>query len=245
MSETLCTLRTKGGGGGATQTETVLWTNSAPTNNFSEQTVTLAETINNYDYLKFTFLRTKSSSDTISVVVAVSEFKKSVASADKPTLCMGSTGSYTFVRRFYYVTDTTCSIANALRINAAASDNSFVIPLSIIGIKNMGGIRTDEKYDYLPFTDMPGGQTLTWNTKGRAKAVWVVMGVNNGVDYIRTNVNPSTGEIDNDTIYIYNDNASGASPTIQSGVSITVTDNTVSTNSFSASTRRFALIYTY
>ena len=106
-------------------------------------------------------------------------------------------------------------------------------------------IRTNEKYDYIPFTDKAGGQTLTWNTKGKANAIWVIMGQNSNADYIRTNVNPYTGEIDNNVAYYYDDTASGRSPTIQSGVSFTVTDNTISTNQFSGSTKRFALIYTY
>ena len=54
MAEKLCTLR-GAGGGGAKQTETVLWTNSSPTSNFADQNVTLSDSMSNYDYLKFTY----------------------------------------------------------------------------------------------------------------------------------------------------------------------------------------------
>lgn len=248
MSEKLCTLRTQGGGGGAKVIETVLWTNPSPSSNFSAQTVTLSDSIDNYDYIKVNYNYSASSSSQYSDIRPVSVFKQGVYPQQDytPLMSLGCyAGNVATARGVMYASATTVRFSPANNVASTGSADNRAIPTAIIGIKNMGDIRTNEKYDYVPFTDMAGGQTLTWNTKGRAKAVWIIMGVNNGADYIRTNVNPSTGEIDNDTIYYYNDSASGASPTIQSGVSITITDNTVSTNAFSGSTRRFALIYTY
>lgn len=250
MSEKLCTLRTQGGGGGAKQTETVLWTNSAPTSTFNAQTVTLSDSVRNYDYLKFVYNLNNENQTTCSTIMSVSDFVNTKYQAGYfvgEFGCMATTSGtlYPWSRPAHYDTDTTIAIKNCITAGTSVTINTRLIPTAIIGIKNMGGIRTNEKYDYVPFTDKAGGQTLTWNTKGRAKAVWIIMGVKDGVDYIRTNVNPSTGELDDTNVYYYNDNTSGASPTIQSGVSITITDNTVSTNAFSSSTRRFALIYTY
>lgn len=248
MSEKLCELKKKGGGGGGKVVETVLWTNPSPSSNFSAQTVTLSDSISNYDYIKFVYGLSTSIAGGNSVVIPVSDFKQAVYPQvnNMPIYELGAYNTTTtVVRGVMYASDTTVRFSPANNIAQTGSADNRAIPTAIIGIKNMGGIRTNEKYDYVPFTDMAGGQTLTWNTKGRANAIWVIMGQKSGADYIRTNVNPYTGEIDNNVPYYYDDTASGGSPAIQSGVSFTVTDNTISTNAFSGSTRRFALIYTY
>ena len=48
------------GGGGGMLEETVLWTNPSPTSDFAAQTVTLSDSISNYDYIKFEYLMHKS-----------------------------------------------------------------------------------------------------------------------------------------------------------------------------------------
>lgn len=141
MSEKLCTLRTQGGGGGGKQTETVLWTNSAPTSSFAKQDVTLSDDINSYDYLKFTYRVTTSVSDSLNYIISVSDFKKSVESTSSHHCVLGlsTDDSVAHTRRVYYKTDTTVNFNNAYQLNAAASNNATVIPLSIVGIKHMYG----------------------------------------------------------------------------------------------------------
>lgn len=140
MAEKLCTLRTKGGGG-AKQTETVLWTNSAPTSSFAKQDVTLSDDINSYDYLKFTYRVTTSAADFLNYIISVSDFKKSVESTSSHHCVLGlsTDDSVAHTRRVYYKTDTTVNFNNAYQLNAAASNNATVIPTSIIGIKHMYG----------------------------------------------------------------------------------------------------------
>ena len=78
MSEKLCTLRTKGGGGGK-YTETSLWTNPSPTSSFSGQTVTLSDSVSNYKYIaiKSGFNSSYySDSESMTIVVPVDELKR-------------------------------------------------------------------------------------------------------------------------------------------------------------------------
>lgn len=138
MSEKLCTLRKKGGGGGK-YTETSLWTNSAPTSTFASQDVTLSDDINNYKYLKFTYRVTTSVADSLNYIISVSDFKKSVHNTSVHNCVFGlsTDDSSAHTRRVYYKTDTTVNFNNAYQLNAAASNNATVIPLEILGLNEL------------------------------------------------------------------------------------------------------------
>ena len=149
MSEKLCTLRTKGGGGGAKQEETVLWTNSNPTDSsgFANQDVTLSDSLTDYDYVKIRYAYAyNDTGSTFESVYSVSEFVKTSAPVtfgfSGCTNVTHRSNSYFYDRRIIYKTATSITFGSCMGYKAstaAAVSNIFNIPLSIIGIKNMGG----------------------------------------------------------------------------------------------------------
>ena len=146
MSEKLCTLRTKGGGGGK-YTETSLWTNSSPTSDFATQNVTLSDSIDNYKYIKIVWKAYKSATTTSSVIVLVNDFKSFnyVANYTVGSLASNNSSNQPYARRYVYVSDTVIGFHDALRIYAAATSNDMAIPLEILGLNELdhGGMIVD------------------------------------------------------------------------------------------------------
>ena len=148
MSEKLCTLRTKGGGGGATYTETVLWTNPSSSSDFAAQTVTLSDDINNYDYLKVSYKNLTTSAgvnDPYSVLISVSDFKTSLSGNSTRHNAFTFGGIYApsntnWTRFMFYDTDTTARFGACTQIGGTQSSNTNAIPLQIVGIKMNGTI---------------------------------------------------------------------------------------------------------
>ena len=253
MSETLCTLRGTGGGGGAKLVETVLWTNSAPTSQFGAQEITLSDSIDNYDYIAIRYACNNSNqtgasvSDDISLVSNVKNWGYNTSTYHN----LGNLGSEIsnnniYCRSVFYISTTSLRFANAYQVGTATSANAACIPLAVIGIKNMGGVRTDEKYDILPFKSLPGNTAISFTTKGEAKAIWITCKAqSSGTDsMILTNVNPNTGEIDNNTIYRTR-TASLNTFDINTGRSFTVTNGTISSSNLSSSAYYISCAYTY
>lgn len=259
MSEKLCTLRTKGGGGGAKQEETVLWTNSNPTDSsgFANQDVTLSDSLTDYDYVKIRYAYAyNDTGSTFESVYSVSEFVKTSAPVtfgfSGCTNVTHRSNSYFYDRRIIYKTATSITFGSCMGYKAstaAAVSNIFNIPLSIIGIKNMGGIRTNEKYDTLPFKSVSGNAIPTFATKGRAKAIWMpymFQATTAHRSLMATNVNPATGEIDNDSYPWYIDTSNLNNYGQLSGWKFVVTDSSVTLSaSPSTSNLYVGLVYTY
>lgn len=145
MSETLCTLRTKGGGSGK-YTETSLWTNSAPTSDFGAQTVTLSDSIDNYKYIKikYSFSTSYNTGNYLSnYIISVDEFKKSPYPEASGTARLNysfarmNTSNVAGYRRFYYASSTT--------VRFGSTDTNALIPLEILGLNELDhGKRFDE-----------------------------------------------------------------------------------------------------
>lgn len=95
-------------------------------------------------------------------------------------------------------------------------------------LKNMGGIRTNEKYESQIWKNVAADGIPTFTTQGKAKAIWAVRVIPNAgairaVTY--TNVNPSTGQI-TDSMYYY-DSRSPSTPAEYPNNKFIVTDNQI------------------
>lgn len=174
MAEKLCELKKKGGGGGGKQTETVLWTNSAPTSSFASQSVTLSDNINNYDYLKFTIAFSTSVADSSSTIISVSDFKKmtSSASTGHPVGFVGGRYTNIYSRAVYYTDDTTVNFGSNYQQGASTVANTNIIPIQIVGIKNMGG-KIDNKTVSGTVSVTAGGISSTIDVGFRPKKLYV------------------------------------------------------------------------
>lgn len=108
----------------------------------------------------------------------------------------------------------------------------------------MGG--GTEKHDTCVWRQFNGGVIPSFTTKGRAKAIWFTYRVTalstDANTY--TNVNPVTGEINNDGLYRYLFNGTYE---LQSARSFIVTDNSVAMNNPLSSSQviKAILSYTY
>ena len=190
MSEKLCTLRKKGGGGGK-YTETSLWTNPSPTSNFSGQDVTLSESIDNFKYIAVKFKSTTtSSSDSqmATVIYKVEDIKKatSPSAALQPVSAFGNLNSgntnYNY-RYIVYKGSTTLFIANAYSINASGNNSALAIPLEILGLNELDHAK---RFD----------ETVLWTNASptsafAAQAVTLSDDIDN-YDYLKVNYRHST-----------------------------------------------------
>ena len=116
--------------------EKVLWTNSVLDNEFSGQTVTLSETIRNYDYVRAYFRATRSINQTFSILFPVNEFiyANSQTNTFKPSVDFNlNTGRYD--RCLMYVSDTSINISNSYQVNHETTNNNVLIPIQITGVK--------------------------------------------------------------------------------------------------------------
>lgn len=143
MSEKLCTLRKKGGGGGK-YTETSLWTNPSPTSNFAPQTVTLSDSIGNYKYIKIVYAFDKNASGQTNiedVIYPVDDFRRRTnGSSDWSIVEDFASSGYQWTRVSGYVSDTSISFGNCYRWSgstAGTAQNQAIIPLEILGLNEL------------------------------------------------------------------------------------------------------------
>lgn len=180
MAEKLCELKKKGGGGGsATWVETILWANPSPSSDFAAQTVTLSDDINNYDYLKVSYVNYNGSTgtnDPFSVLISVSDFKTSLSGNSTRHNAFTYGGLYapsntTWTRFMFYNTDTTARFGDCTQVGGSKSANSNSVPLQILGISKgrVPSYKTikDFIYDKVFNSGLPEIATLTsYNNRG-------------------------------------------------------------------------------
>lgn len=114
--------------------ETVLWTNSAPTANFTAQDVTLSQSMANFDYVKVQYAKTKSKTSDVqmSVIIPYSDFLHTISSEDSGRLT-GALYYYSTYRRFNYVSNTSIHFTGAA--SGSTAYNDYCIPTKISGLK--------------------------------------------------------------------------------------------------------------
>ena len=125
------------GSGGGTPTETLLWENPSPNATFAAQSVTLSDSISNYDYIHFYFKSGASTNNIRSNIYSVADVKASTKSGARNNVCStacSNTGSAS-ARSITYESDTQLAFSSAWSLGNAASYNQTTIPLSIYGIK--------------------------------------------------------------------------------------------------------------
>ena len=137
MSETLCTLRTTGGGGGR-YTETSLWTNPSPTSSFATQDVTLSQSMDDFKYLAF---KVSNGSANFKAIVSVVEFKNMpLSGANAFAIFPGnanSAGNTYFARFVTYKNTTTVNITTGYQVGGTSQNNTYAIPLEILGLNEL------------------------------------------------------------------------------------------------------------
>lgn len=149
MSETLCTLRTKGGGG-AKYTETSLWTNSAPTSSFAAQTVSLSGNISDYKYIAIDYCYGKDYNNITSrEIYTVNDFIKAVKDSGALHTIGGLTiednSNISYSRPVFYISDTSVAFGVCSRLNGSGTYPTASIPTEILGLNELDhGKRFDE-----------------------------------------------------------------------------------------------------
>ena len=117
--------------------ETALWTNSAPTSNFAEQSVTLSQSFTNFDYIKINFRVSTSTSTSGAILVSKEMLQQATGNnVVKPSLCCNSGGTG-YARSVNCSSNTSLTIAKAYKFSStsAGTSTSVAIPTSIVGLK--------------------------------------------------------------------------------------------------------------
>lgn len=128
------------GGGGGMLEETVLWTNPSPTSDFAAQTVTLSDSISNYDYIKFEYLMHKNYSNKSSVVYKSEDVLNWMASSQGTNYtafgALGGRATNDQKRSLLYnrvVTE--IYISSSTGFGNTTQSNQTLVPTAIIGLK--------------------------------------------------------------------------------------------------------------
>lgn len=117
--------------------ETTLWTNSSPTSNFAEQSVSLSQSFTNFDYIKIDYRVSTSTSTSGAILVSKEMLQQATGNnVVKPSLCCNSGGTG-YARSVNYSSNTSLTIAKAYKFSStsAGTSTSVAIPTSIVGLK--------------------------------------------------------------------------------------------------------------
>lgn len=138
MAEVLCQLKKKSGGGSSARlVDILLWSNSSPTSAFGKQSITLSESISNYDFIKIKYRASTDQTKMVDVIMMITEYKKTSIAATGgicPALSYFASNGI-FCRPFGYSTDTSISFGNSNHAGGTDSNNSCAIPVAIYGVK--------------------------------------------------------------------------------------------------------------
>ncbi len=135
MSEILAKLKKKGSG---ELKETVLWTNPNPNADYASATVTLSQSIQNFDFVKIYYKGIKTSVTELSFMFSIETWNRATRTAYAPWLsinCRNSSGSASFVRGIIPESDTRVLFDTAHNTTDGSTANTIVIPLRICGLK--------------------------------------------------------------------------------------------------------------
>lgn len=125
--------------GGSNPTETVLWTNSDPSTAFSGQTANLSQSLANFDAVKIVSIPyAGQTSSTMESIYEMEYFNKTgnhTGYYNDCALCGGYSSSHQYTRIIKKNSDTAIYFTLAYRFGWTSSDNSYIIPTQIIGIK--------------------------------------------------------------------------------------------------------------
>ena len=135
MSEKLAQLEKKGSG---ELKETVLWTNPSPNADYANATVTLSQSIQNFDFVKIYYKGIKTSTTERSVIFPKETWNSATRTAHAPWLsinCRNGSGSTPYVRGIIPETSNTVLFDTVHNIVDGSTTNTIVIPLRICGLK--------------------------------------------------------------------------------------------------------------
>lgn len=132
-------------GGGGALSETVLWTNSSPSDNFSAQTVNLSDSVVNYKYLKFIYRGRNASAVTSSIIYSVDDYLTFAPANDTFQGAMHyrrmpSSTSYWYVRDIRSSSDRSKVVFGdcfSFPVNGGSTSGAaaYNVPTEIIGLK--------------------------------------------------------------------------------------------------------------
>ena len=128
----------KGKADGQVGTEKTLWTNSSPTSNQSDTTITLSESYKNFNKIRIYYRLSTSKSTTYNIDVPIAILSASVSGvASSPRVLVGSidtSGNYNLVRSIFSVSNTSLKIGSTYITNGTGSMNNYTIVTKIAGI---------------------------------------------------------------------------------------------------------------
>ena len=184
------------------------------------------------------------------VIYPVDDFRRRTNGASDWSIVEDFASSgYRWTRVSGYVSDTSISIGNCYRWSgstAGTAQNQAIIPIEILGLNELDhGTMYTSNADVQQFKSVSANAIPTFTTKGKAVAIYITRYVNSGTKaVVYTNVNPTTGAINNSEIYMSaTDSMSWA---IWTSASFIVTDNQITTNrAFSSSAHKLSIMYTY
>lgn len=159
------------GSGGGDYVETVLWENPSPTATpYNATTVTLSQSIQNFEYLKFVYKGDNNSTNMMNIIVSVEDFLNCLNTPGSSTASYSLRLAHSFtssgssilaVRGVVYSSDTEVQFTATYRVNSSGSYNSFCIPLKILGLKKPTSTGETVLYTNSDPTASYAGQTIT------------------------------------------------------------------------------------
>ena len=123
-------------GGGGTLSETVLWTNPSPTAAFDGQTLSLSDSLSNYDYVKIDYRASTTNATESSMIIPISSFYVEDTVTVSRSIAVKLSNSW-YERLFNRSNNMGVIFANCIKRkdNSGTATNIFAIPTKISGLK--------------------------------------------------------------------------------------------------------------
>ena len=172
------------GSGGVTSTETVLWENASPSSSFSEQTVQLSQSMENFDFIKVTFILSTTNGATGAIIVPIQTIMNSLNNTNNTfrTSIGVRLSGYNYVRPLFINSGVydQLGIGSAKIPGNSGTSSTSAIPLKVIGIKNNLPINTLPDFVYSGYKR---DATATWTFDHDFSKVLITSTANSSSDY--------------------------------------------------------------
>ena len=161
-------------GTGGSMKSTLLWSNSNPSSSFTAQDVNLADSISNYDYIKFTFCVSTTSTSNVGYNIYPASYvlQTRTGTDSNPGFIFyigGLYRNYQTGRWCYHYSDTKLYIGHNNYSGTGGGDNALVIPLSITGMKYVSSGGSPTTYTLMSYYTYSKGQaTGTINVRSES-----------------------------------------------------------------------------
>jgi len=126
----------KGTGGSGSVTQTKIWTNPSPQADYSGTTITLSQSMTDFDYIRVTARRWKADGSVDYETIMPVSLVVTCTGTNQGRFPLAYYGEGTmYARTFEYVSNTSIKFSNASKVGASGNLAGALVPAEVYGMK--------------------------------------------------------------------------------------------------------------